>query len=166
MDGDIDSSGGVQRGKREILAVFRRHPVAMLKGLILALVGLIVIVLGLFFRVRLDLLAAIGFIFGILFMLQLAGWWFSLIILSSGGLEIVTQKGLFKRGVVDIPFESIINTNYSSSGLMQAMLGFGTIIIQTQSGDIVLEKVAKPANIHKRLVKEYNVFRGFDEEQD
>jgi hypothetical protein len=65
--------------------------------------------------------------------------------------------------VVDIPFESIINTNYATKGLMQAMLGFGTIVVQTQSGDIVLEKIRKPADAHNLMVANYNKFRGFDE---
>jgi hypothetical protein len=47
--------------------------------------------------------------------------------------------------------------------LLQALLGFGTIVVQTQSGDIVLEKMRKPAEVHNLVVASYNKFRGFNE---
>ncbi len=155
-------NGGV-RGSKEVLAVFRRHWVALDKGLLFLVLGLLVLFLGMKFGATAEILVVSSALFGLLFFSQFVSWWFSVSILSNSGLEIISQKGLFKRGVVDVPFESIINTNYATKGLMQAALGFGTIVVQTQSGDIVLEKMRKPAEAHSLMVASYNKFRGFNE---
>jgi hypothetical protein len=145
------------------LAVSRRHWIALDKGLIFFLLGVLTLGVGMNFHARAEILMLSSAIFGLLFFSQFVSWWFSISILSNSGLEIISQKGLFKRGVVDVPFESIINTNYAMKGLLQALLGFGTIVVQTQSGDIVLEKMRKPAEVHNLVVASYNKFRGFNE---
>ncbi|MDQ5913471.1 MAG: hypothetical protein QG623_89 [Patescibacteria group bacterium] len=164
MDDDqkVESSA-TARGSKEVLAVLRRHLVALDKGILFLVLGSVAVVMGLKFNARPEIVMFLSVIFGLLFFSQFVSWWFSVAVLSNSGLEIVSQKGLFKRGVVDIPYESIINTNYATKGLMQAMLGFGTIVVQTQSGDIVLEKIRKPAEAHNLMVANYNKFRGFDE---
>ncbi len=154
---------GAKRGAKEVIAVFRRHWVALDKGILFAFLTIIAVGLGVKFGARSEILIFVGAVLGLLFFSQFVSWWFSVTLLSNSGLEIISQKGLFKRGVVDIPFESIINTNYATKGLLQAALGFGTIVIQTQSGDIVLEKVRKPAEAHNIIVANYNKFRGFNE---
>lgn len=152
-----------KRGAKEVIAVFRRHWVALDKGILFAVLIIVSIGLGIKLGARSEILIFVGAVLGLLFFSQFVSWWFSVSLLSNSGLEIISQKGLFKRSVVDIPFESIINTNYATKGLLQAALGFGTIIIQTQSGDIVLEKVRKPAEAHNLIVVNYNKFRGFNE---
>ncbi len=160
---NLDSAQAAARGSKEVLAVLRRHWVALDKGILFLILGILGISLGVKFSARSEIIMFVSVIFGLLFFSQFVSWWFSVAVLSNSGLEIISQKGLFKRGVVDIPFESIINTNYATKGLMQAMLGFGTIVVQTQSGDIVLEKIRKPADAHNLMVANYNKFRGFDE---
>lgn len=164
MDDEKQGGGNTGvRGSKEILEVIRRHWVALDKGILFFFLGVLVVGGGAKLGATSEILLVAGSIFALLFFGQFVSWWFSIIILTNGGLEIVSQKGLFKRGVVDIPFESIMNTNYATKGLVQAMLGFGTIVIQTQSGDIVLEKIRKPAKVHTLLTVNYNKFRGFDE---
>ena len=153
-----------KRGKKEVFAVWRRHWISLSKSLIFVTISIAFLALGLKFKLRLDILLFVIAIILFFAFLSFVSWRFSLIILTSGGLEITTQKGLFKRSVVDVPFESIMNTNYASRGLLQAILGFGTIVIQTQSGDIILEMVGHPSRRHKDIVDSYNKFRGFDED--
>jgi hypothetical protein len=153
----------VKRGSKEVIAVFRRHWVALDKGILFAVLLITSVALGIKFGARSEILLFVGAVLALLFFSQFVSWWFSVTLLSNSGMEIISQKGLFKRGVVDIPYESIINTNYATKGLLQALLGFGTIVIQTQSGDIVLEKVRKPADAHNLIVANYNKFRGFNE---
>lgn len=162
-DEDNREEVAAKRGSKEVIAVLRRHWVALDKGILFVALAVLAVGLGVKFGARAEILIFIGSVLGLLFFSQFVSWWFSVTILSNSGLEIINQKGLFKRGVVDIPFESIINTNYATKGLLQAALGFGTIVIQTQSGDIVLEKVRKPAEAHNLIVANYNKFRGFDE---
>ncbi len=167
MDEDAPQNGQnsahIKRGAKEVLAVIRRHWIALDKGLIFLCIGVLAVAGGLKLGAKSEILLLVGSFFGLLFFGQFVSWWFSIIILSNSGLEIISQKGLFRRGVVDIPYESIMNTNYSTKGLVQAALGFGTIVIQTQSGDIVLEKIRKPAKVHSLVTANYNKFRGFDE---
>ncbi len=164
MDEDQKEESSVSlRGSKEVQAVLRRHWIALDRGLLFLVLLILAVVLGSKLGARVEITMTLGVIFGLLFFSQFVSWWFSVSILTNSGLEVISQKGLFKRGVVDIPFESIINTNYATKGLMQAALGFGTIVIQTQSGDIVLERIPKPADVHKLMVVNYNKFRGFDE---
>ncbi len=163
MDDTEIGEAGRARGSKEVLAVLRRHWIALDKGLLFLLILVIIVGVGVKFSMRSEIILFSGAILGLLFFSQFVTWWFSITVLSNSGLEIISQKGLFKRGVVDVPFESIINTNYATKGLMQALLGFGTIVVQTQSGDIVLEKIRKPADAHNLLVVNYNKFRGFNE---
>ncbi len=162
-DEDNREDLSAKRGSKEVIAVFRRHWVALDKGILFAVLTVASIVVGVKLGARSEILIFVGAVLGLLFFSQFVSWWFSVTLLSNSGLEIISQKGLFKRGVVDVPYESIINTNYATKGLLQALLGFGTIVIQTQSGDIVLEKVRKPADAHNLIVANYNKFRGFDE---
>jgi hypothetical protein len=163
MDDQKVETSQSARGSKEVLAVLRRHWIALDKGILFFILGVLFVFLGFRFGVITEVVISFGAIFALLLFSQFVSWWFSITILSNSGLEIISQKGLFRRGVVDVPFESIINTNYATKGLMQAVLGFGTIIIQTQSGDIVLEKIRKPADAHNLMVASYNKFRGFDE---
>jgi hypothetical protein len=163
MDDQKVEAKHLARGSKEVLAVLRRHWVALDKGILFLVLGILVAVLGVRLGVIPEVVVAFVAVFALLLFSQFVSWWFSITILSNSGLEIISQKGLFRRGVVDVPFESIINTNYATKGLMQAILGFGTIVIQTQSGDIVLEKIRKPADAHSLMVANYNKFRGFDE---
>jgi len=158
-----EHSAHVKRGSKEVLAVIRRHWVALDKGLIFLALGILTVGGGAELGAKSEIILLLGSLFGLLFFGQFVSWWFSVIILSNSGLEIISQKGLFRRGVVDVPYESIMNTNYATKGLVQALLGFGTIVIQTQSGDIVLEKIRKPAKVHSLITANYNKFRGFDE---
>ncbi|HRV76203.1 MAG: PH domain-containing protein [Candidatus Nomurabacteria bacterium] len=159
----VEGGAHVKRGSKEVLAVLRRHWVALDKGLLFLIIGALAVFGGGKLGARSEIMVLIISLFGLLFFGQFVSWWFSVTILSNSGLEIISQKGLFRRGVVDIPYESIMNTNYATKGLVQAVLGFGTIVIQTQSGDIVLEKVSRPAKVHTLVTANYNKFRGFDE---
>ena len=71
------------------------------------------------------------------------------------------QKGIFKsRSVNDIALNRILSVNYEVSGMMETLLGFGTIIVQTFAGDFILKNVPHPAENHQKIatiVKESGV---------
>ena len=56
------------------------------------------------------------------------------------------QKGLWKHSVVDIGLDKIQTISYEINGLQETLLGFGTIVIQTYVGELVIHDVhqAKP----------------------
>ncbi len=65
----------------------------------------------------------------------------------------ITQKGLFHRSVVDMGLAQIQMVNYQVAGLAQTLFGFGTIMMQTFVGDLVIHDVHHPATIQKKLLE-------------
>jgi hypothetical protein len=143
----------------EVLYVFRKHPVVMRKGLI---IGMLAILLGVIpVAVKPDLgfgwffggIAA-GFVLGgIIFFPYWIGWFYSVFIVTDQRLIQISQKGLFHRSVVDMRLNQIQMINYQVSGLQETLLGFGTIMMQTLVGDLVIHEIHHPAKIQKKLLE-------------
>jgi hypothetical protein len=138
----------------EVQLVFRKHPVVMRKGLIFASVALLVGVLPalvkpvytVFFGGLLG-----GFILAALVMFPYwVKWYFSVYIMTSHRF-IQQTRSLLQVNVVDISLEQIQMINYQISGLEETMLGFGTIIVQTYAGDLVIHDVHHPAKVQKKM---------------
>ena len=154
-----------QRDDEEVLFIFRKHPVVMRKGLLLASFGLL---LGPLYTLILTYANAnnsptLGFFFasfGVSLLIALLlmfpswiGWYYSVFIVTDQRLIQITQKGLFHRSVVDLSLSQIMMVNYEVAGLQQTLLGFGTIMMQTYVGDLVIHEVHHPAKIQKQLLK-------------
>jgi hypothetical protein len=141
----------------EVLFVFRKHPIVMRRGLI---IGLLMVLLGtvpsLFkpeYSVYLIGLAC-GLLVGALIILpSWIGWYFSVFIVTDQRLIQITQKGLFHRSVIDMGLNQIQMVNYQVSGLQETLLGFGTIMMQTFVGDLIIHEIHHPANIQKKLLE-------------
>jgi hypothetical protein len=65
---------------------------------------------------------------------------------------IQQTRSLLQVNVVDISLEQIQMINYQISGLEETMLGFGTIIVQTYAGDLVIHDVHHPATVQKKMI--------------
>jgi hypothetical protein len=135
--------------------VFRKHPVVMRRGLILlmfsillgSLVGLVKPEYSYFF----GGLAA-GLLLGaILFFPSWVRWYFSIYIMTDKRF-IQQSRSIFQVNVVDIGLEQIQMINYQISGLQETLLGFGTIVVQTYVGDLVIRDVHHPAKVQKKMV--------------
>ena len=63
----------------------------------------------------------------------------------------MTQHGFFGKDVVELQLSKIQNISYNIPGFSGEMLGFGTIVIQTVVGDLVINKVDHPENIYNKL---------------
>ena len=152
-----------QLDNEEMLLLFRKHPVVMRNGIVLASLGLItgplyVTVLTFtrpnnpptmqFFLMSLLLSFAIS---AILFFPSWLSWYFSVYALTDKRFMQIKQKGFFNRSLVDISNDQISMVNYEIKGLEETLLGFGTITIQTFVGELVIKKVAHPKKIHKQL---------------
>lgn len=148
----------------EVLHVFRRHPVVMRVGLIIASFGLLVgpltilaltylrpnnpPTMNMFF---LSLLASLVLSL-VLFSPSWIGWYYSIFIVTNQRFIQITQKGMFHRSVVDIALNQVQMVNYEVSGFQQTLLGFGTIMMQTYMGDLVIHDVHHPAKTQKKLL--------------
>ncbi len=157
-----------QMDDEEVLYVFRRHPVVMRKGLVLASVGVLV---GPAYVMALTLIyadnpekypspgfffAALGasFLLGLILMIpSWVAWYFSVFVVTDQRFIQITQKGFFHKSVVDIALNQIQMVNYEIAGVQETLLGFGTIMIQTYVGDLTIKEVHKPAHIQKKLLK-------------
>jgi hypothetical protein len=140
----------------EVLFVFRKHPVVMRKGLVIAMFGILAgLIPGL---IKLEYswffggLAA-GFVLGALLIApSFIAWYFSVFIVTDQRFIQITQKGFFHRSVVDVGLNQIQMVNYEISGLEQTMLGFGTIMMQTYLGELVIHDLHHPAKIQKKII--------------
>jgi membrane protein YdbS with pleckstrin-like domain len=149
----------------EVLYVFRKHPVVMRKGLILAmalwLVGPIYTLVLTYLRPNsypsmtffFGSLAASILVGAIVFTPWFISWHFSVFIVTDQRLIQITQKGLFNRSVVDMGLKQIQMVNYEVAGLQETLLGFGTISMQTFVGDLVIHDIHHPAKIQKKLLE-------------
>jgi len=149
----------------EVLFIFRKHPIVMRRGLIVAGLGLLVGPLYsliliysrpnnppsmTFFFASLGISAIVAVI---LFLPWWISWHFSVFIVTDQRLIQITQKGLFHRSVVDMGLNQIQMVNYQIAGLAQTLFGFGTIMMQTFVGDLVIHTVHHPATIQKKLLE-------------
>jgi hypothetical protein len=141
----------------EVLFVFRKHPIVMRKGIILGMLALLAGTIPALIDPRYSVLFigwAIGVVVGIvLFLPSWITWWFSVFIVTDKRLIQITQKGLFHRSVIDMGLNQIQMVNYQVSGLQETLLGFGTIMMQTFVGDLVIHEIAHPAKIQKKLLE-------------
>ena len=141
----------------EVLFVFRKHPIVMRKGLVLACLGPLFGILPAAIKPTLGFgfffggLAA-GFVLGALLMLpSWIAWYYSVFIVTDQRFIQITQRGLFHRSVVDLGLGKIQSTNYEVKGIQATLLSFGTIVIQTYMGDMVIHEVYHPAKVIRTL---------------
>ena len=145
-----------QYDDEEVLMVFNKHPVVMRKGLIFGMLGIAFGTIPSFIwptmtALGLGLLG--GFVLGaIIFFPSWVAWHFSVFIITDQRFIQITQKGLFKRSVVDLALNQIQMVNYQINGFQETLLGFGTIMIQTYVGDLTIHDVHHPAKIQKELL--------------
>ncbi|MEO5499229.1 MAG: PH domain-containing protein [Candidatus Saccharimonadales bacterium] len=144
-----------QREGEEVLLVFRRHIIALRKGFYSILIPFFIASLpSLFFPGEfLYLYTAIGgLVLGLfLFFYHWIGWYFTLYILTNQRLRQSTQTGLFGKSVIDLPVSKIQNISYTIPGLSGEMFKFGTIVIQTYVGDLILDMIDHPARVYNKL---------------
>ncbi|MCW1907956.1 MAG: PH domain-containing protein [Candidatus Saccharibacteria bacterium] len=141
----------------EVLFMFRKHPVVMRKGLIISMLAILLGTVPALIKPEMSYFIG-GLIGGfvlsiILFLPSWIAWYYSIFIVTDQRLIQITQKGLFHRSVVDLTLAQIQMVNYQVSGLQETLLGFGTIMMQTYVGDLVIHDVHHPAKIQKKLLK-------------
>jgi hypothetical protein len=144
----------------DVLFVFRKHPVVMRKGLIFGMLAILLGTVPALIKPEMSYFfggLAAGLILGLLiFFPAWIAWYYSIFIVTDQRLIQITQKGLFHRSVVDLGLQQIQMVNYQIAGLQETLLGFGTIMMQTYVGDLIIHDVHHPAKIQKKLL---NVLR-------
>lgn len=144
-----------QREGEQLLFIFRRHIIAMRKGFYLLLIPLtITCVPPLIWQTNLELflLPIGGLLLGfILFFYHFLMWRYTYYIVTDQRIRQVTQKGFFGTDVVELSLSKIQNISYNIPGFTGEIFKFGTIVIQTFVGDLVINKVEHPEKIYNKL---------------
>ena len=147
----------------ETLLVFRKHPIVMRKGLILAAFGMLVGPLYTLILTYVDKTnppTMVFFFASLFFSLVLAWilifpwwvrWYFSVYIMTNKRF-IQQNRSLLQVDVVDIGLDQIQMINYQVAGLEETVLHFGTIIVQTYVGDLVIKQVHHPGKVQSKMV--------------
>ena len=144
-----------QREGEEVQFVFRRHFLTAKSGVIF-LVLMIMIGVGLTLLwpnnmmifetfLALILVGVLGFLYS--YML----WYFSIYIVTNQRIRQISQRGLFKKSVVDLGLDKIQSISYGVNGIRAGLMGYGTIVIQTAVGDLVISMVKNSEKIYNDL---------------
>lgn len=139
----------------ETRLVFRKHPIVMRKGLILAAVGLLAGMIPALIKPEYSYFfggLAGGFLLAIILIFPWwVRWYFSVYIMTDRRF-IQQTRSLLQVNVVDIGLEQIQMINYQIAGLEETILRFGTIIVQTYVGDLVIHDVHHPEKVQQQMV--------------
>jgi hypothetical protein len=150
---ELDFDG--QRPGEEVQFVFRRHMIAMRKGFYLLLVPFIISSIPPLIwqnNLELFLLPIGGLLLGLLlFSYHFIMWYFTIYIVTTQRLRQITQHGFFGKDVVELQLSKIQNISYNIPGLSGELFHFGTIVIQTYVGDLVINNVEHPDKTYNRL---------------
>lgn len=144
-----------QRPGEDVLFVFRRHIIAMRKGFYALLIPFALSAIPPLVwqdKLELFLLPIAGLIVGlILFSYHFMMWYFTVYIVTSERIRQITQRGLFGKDVVELRLSKIQNISYNIPGFTGELFKFGTIVIQTFVGDLVINNVEHPEQTYNKL---------------
>ncbi len=144
-----------QREGEDVKFIFRRHFTTAKAGVIFLIVMTVLGLIPLFLwkgDVRMFWIF-LGFVFvGLIgFFYSYMMWYFSVYIVTNQRIRQISQKGLFKKTVVDLGLDKIQSISYGITSVIGGVMGYGTILIQTGVGDLVISAVGKPAEIYEKL---------------
>lgn len=144
-----------QHDDEEIVLVFHRHIIALRKGFYALLIPFVIASIPVLIWPNSFVLLYIAFgglaVGLLLFFYHWIGWYFSIFIVTNERIRQVSQKGLFGKSVIDLGVSKIQNISYNVPGFSGEVLGFGTIVVQTYVGDLIIDRVHHPAKVYNTL---------------
>ena len=160
-----------QRGGEKLLFVFRRHMIAMRKGFYLLLIPFLLSAIPPLIwsnNLELFLLPIGGLLIGLLlFTYHFIMWYFTIYIVTDQRIRQVTQRGFFGKDVIELRLSKVQNISYNIPGFSGEIFKYGTIVIQTLVGDLVINNVEHPDKIYNKLQDAVNnVIKGQGENEE
>lgn len=152
-EGSLDFEG--QREGEELLFVFRRHIIAMRKGFYSLLIPMVIGAIP--FLIWQDILELLWVFVGffalglMLFTYHLIIWFYTYYIVTDQRIRQITQRGFFGKDVVELRLDKVQNISYNVPGFFGEIFKFGTIVVQTIVGDLVIRNVENPDEIYNKL---------------
>lgn len=144
-----------QREGEEVELVFRRHIMTAWRGLaFLVVMGVVGIVPMLIWRDNQHLFFVwLGFL-----AIGLVGafkkytlWHYSYYLVTNRRIRQVRQKGFFRKSVVDLGLDKIQSLSYEVPSVLGGILGYGTLLLQTQVGNMRISMVSQPEKTYNIL---------------
>jgi len=149
-----------QREDEKLLFIFRRHIISMRKGFYLLVIPLAITSIPPLIwssNMELFLLPVAGLIVGLLFFTyHLILWYFTIYIVTDQRIRQVTQRGFFGKDVIDLRLSKVQSISYNIPGFSGDIFHFGTIVIHTFVGDLVIHNVEHPVKIYNKLQNAVN----------
>jgi uncharacterized membrane protein YdbT with pleckstrin-like domain len=144
-----------QREGEKLLFVFRRHMIAMRKGFFMLVIPIIITAIPPLiwqYNLELFLLPIAGLIIGLTFFFyHFILWYFTVYVVTDQRIRQITQNGLFGKDVVELRLSKIQNISYNIHGFSGEIFKYGTIVIQTFVGDLVIRNVEHPDRVYNKL---------------
>lgn len=144
-----------QREGEEVELVFRKHLMTAWRGLaFLILMSLVGAVPMLILRDNQNMFYVwlACFIIGIIGALRVyVLWHFTYYLVTNQRIRQVWQKGFFRKSVVDLGLDKVQSLSYEVPGILGGMLGYGTLLLQTQVGNMRISMVRQPEKTYNIL---------------
>lgn len=143
-----------QQDGEEIQLVLRRHHSVMARGLVMA--GLVLAISATPLLVwKLQWLWLV-FLAGLLLAVIIAfntwiKWYYGVYIVTNRRVRQQIQRGLFHKTTIDVYLDKVQNISYNISGLKGSLLGYGTILLRTMAGDMMMTKIANCEEVYNQL---------------
>lgn len=143
-----------QQDGEEIQLVLRRHHSVMAHGLVMA--GLVLAISAappLVWKLQWLWLV---FLAGLLLAVIIAfntwiKWYYGVYIVTNRRVRQQIQRGLFHKTTIDVYLDKVQNISYNISGLKGSLLGYGTILLRTMAGDMMMTKIANCEEVYSQL---------------
>lgn len=139
----------------DVKIVFHQHPIVMRKPLVFFLLILVITMLPFSFYPTQSwtwYLLGLGVLAGLfIFAYAWMSWYFSVYIVTDQRIIHIEQRGFFHRQVVELGLDKVQNVNYEIPGFTATLFKFGTIIVQTFVGDLVLDTIHHPEKVHRKI---------------
>ena len=143
-----------QQDGEEIQLVLRRHHSVMMRGLVMA--GLVLVIFAtppLVWKLQWLWLV---FLAGLLLAVIIAfntwiKWYYGVYIVTNRRVRQQIQRGLFHKTTIDVYLDKVQNISYNISGLKGSLLGYGTILLRTMAGDMMMTKIANCEEVYNQL---------------
>lgn len=159
-----------QHPGEKILFVFQQHILALRWGFIAVLIGLAVGSLPfIIWQDNVQLLwgAPLGFCLGLMVLFyKWINWRFSYFLVTNERIRQVVQRGLFNKSVIDINLNKVQNVSYNIPGLFGSIFGFGTLVLQTMVGNMVIRRAAHCEENYARLTDAIRAAGGLEKDDD
>jgi membrane protein YdbS with pleckstrin-like domain len=160
----VDFDG--QHPNEKVINFYRLHPIILRKKLIFLMLAILIGATPFAFipwEPWTWISAASGLVIGVIvFMYGYLGWYFSYLILTDKRIVQIKQKGFFDRQLIELGLDKIQNVTLSIKGIQQNIFHFGTIVIRTFSGNLVINNIYKPQKVHEQITRQIDKHKNND----